>query len=556
LYCVEILSTDPLPDKYVLVGWFSRSRITAMFDRSVLSRLGVTAAVIGALGLLSSCTSEKIVFRDREPFNPPPDAANGFLGYFTASTKQTTCGNCHVGHQAQWASSLHSGAFNTLANSGAAQSFCYTCHTVSDKGNAVVAPAGYDATPDAAYHDVQCENCHGPGINHVTAPDTPGNVPLAHVAVLGADSAASCAACHSGVHNPFVEEWSQSGHATSLQESPGVFVADNASCSGCHEGKAVLANWGSTSNYAEKSLTGNQNFLGITCAVCHDPHGSPNSHQLRFPINTPDMNQNLCMKCHSRRYEPVANSSRGPHAPQGAVLTGTAGWWPAGYDTTAIVATHGNVAVNTRLCAGCHVNRFQVTDAATGSLIFNSTGHLFRPVPCLDASGIPIADDSCAFTTAARSFQACTASGCHSSQAAAQSAFSANRSVLATLADQIWIDNPAGTASEIGVPDAGDQGFLSKIPSTEYNTTDNVITVAEGVLFNMRLVAEDRYANGDRSFGVHNPFLAQALLTASIQALNATYGPFPAPPAQVKAIMDDVNRRILLNRAAYNVSQR
>jgi len=219
----------------------------------MFSRLGVAVMVAGSLGMISSCTSEKIVFRDRDPFNPPPDAANGFLGYFTASTKQTTCGNCHVGHQKQWASSAHSGAFNTLVSSGQAQSFCFTCHTVSDKGNAVASPAGYDKKPDPAYHDVQCENCHGPGFNHVTAPDTPGNVPLAHVAILGTDSAASCAACHSGIHNPFVEEWSQSGHAVSLQESPGVFVADNASCAGCHEGKAVLANWGSVSNYAEKS---------------------------------------------------------------------------------------------------------------------------------------------------------------------------------------------------------------------------------------------------------------------------------------------------------------
>jgi len=238
------------------------------------------------------------------------------------------------------------------------------------------------------------------------------------------------------------------------------------------------------------------------------------------------------------------------------VLTGTAGWWPAGVDTTAIVATHGNVAVNTRLCAGCHVNRYQVTDTASGNLIFNSTGHLFRPIPCLDPSGIPVADNSCAYTTVARTFNACTASGCHSSTAAAQSAFAANRSVVATLADQIWIDNLAGPANTIGVPDAGDQGLLSKIPSTEYNTTDNLITVAEGVLFDVRMVAEDRDGNGDRSKGVHNPFLAQALLTASIQALNATYGPFPAPPARVQAIMDDVNRKILRNRAAYNLTQR
>ena len=99
--------------------------------------------------------------------------------------------------------------------------------------------------------------------------------------------------------------------------------------------------------------------------------------------------------------------------------------------------------------------------------------------------------------------------------------------------------------------------ILALIPATEYNTTDNLITVAEGVLFNMRLVAEDRYANGDRSKGVHNPFLAQSLLTASIQALNATYGPFPVAP-RVRALMDDINQRILKTRGitARQVSSR
>lgn len=519
-----------------------------MLSSLLPSRPALVRILTGFL-LLSGCTSEKIVFRDRPPFNPPPDATNGFLGYFDASTKQTTCGNCHVGHQGQWATSAHSDAFATLANSGGAKSYCYTCHTVSDRGNLVVAPAGYDKTPDVAYHDVQCENCHGPGLNHVEAPDTPGNQPLAHVGVLGADSAASCAACHSGAHNPFVEEWSQSGHAESLQEEPGVYVASSASCAPCHEGRAALTAWGSSAHYVEKDQPGTSAFLGVTCAVCHDPHGSPNPKQLRYPLNDISFANNLCMKCHSRRYEPVASSKYGaaPHAPQGAVLTGTAGWWPAGYDTTAVVATHGNPDVNTRLCAGCHVNQYSHTDTLTNTTVF-STGHLFRPTPCLDASGAPIADNTCAHDVASRSWQACTNSGCHSTQTAAVNAFSANRDILALLADQLWVDNPNGTATEIGVPDAGDQGLLALVPATEYNATDPILTTAEGVLFNVRLIGEDRYANGDRSFGVHNPFLAQALLTASIQAINATYGPFPAPPAKVKAAMDEINQRILRSR--------
>ena len=87
------------------------------------------------------------------------------------------------------------------------------------------------------------------------------------------------------------------------------------------------------------------------------------------------------MKCHTRRYEPTG--SKGPHAPQGAVLTGTAGYWPPGYDTTAVAATHGNPAKNPRLCAGCHVNNFEVEDRLNPGQTISSQG------PSLPADPLP-----------------------------------------------------------------------------------------------------------------------------------------------------------------------
>ena len=223
--------------------------------------------------------------------------------------------------------------------------------------------------------------------------------------------------------------------------------------------------------------------------------------------------------------------------PQGGVLLGTAGYWPAGFDTTAVVATHGNVAVNTRLCAGCHVAPFTVTDA-TGNVTFQSTGHLFRPNPCLDASGTPTADTTCArpgdpgYVSGTRKWNGCAQSGCHSSETAAENAFEANRNIVRLLADALWVDangnqvlyttDPATGAANAFDP--GDTGLLTQVPVTEFNPKDNLITDAEGVYFNVQLIGENRYGNGDRSFGAHNPFLAQSLLTASIDALKARYG--------------------------------
>ncbi len=70
-------------------------------------------ASFGVLSLLSAgCTDEKIVYR--EPFNPPPDAEAGFVGYFTTSDKSTTCGNCHVDHENKWVGTAHADAYAGL----------------------------------------------------------------------------------------------------------------------------------------------------------------------------------------------------------------------------------------------------------------------------------------------------------------------------------------------------------------------------------------------------------------------------------------------------------
>ncbi len=125
-----------------------------------------------------------------------------------------------------------------------------------------------------------------------------------------------------------------------------------------------------------------------TCATCHDPHGSSNPNQLRYPVTSADPDQNLCMKCHNRRAEPEPPSTVTPHAPQGAVLLGYAGWRPPGfvYDTARIYGSHATTK-NPKLCAGCHVLQFTVNDPTSGNFVFKATGHLFRPIPCLDAHG-------------------------------------------------------------------------------------------------------------------------------------------------------------------------
>lgn len=481
---------------------------------------------LGLVLLFTGCGSTDIVYRDRAPFNAAPDVASGLLGYYTTNTKQTTCGNCHSGHQADWSQTHHATAYSTLVASGRATSTCYSCHTLSQNGNGLTTPSGWDLLPDPGYQDVQCESCHGPGTEHVKLPENRANWPLARLTLTKAN--ASCASCHTGIHTPFAEEWATSGHAK-LENAPLNNTTSN--CKNCHEGKTALKSWGVVTNYVERDSASISS--ATTCAVCHNPHGSANSHQLRFPIDTPDPDQNLCMKCHLNRGAPTVTSSS-PHGAAGYVLLGVAGYRPAGVaiDGQVALTTHSSEA-NPRLCAGCHVNKFDVTDPATGSFVFHSTGHSFRPVPCVDATGKPTAQTDCAYSTAARTFKTCTTSGCHGTEAVAASLLNSLRISLATMADQIWIDTDGDRSLDAAPVDAGYLAIIKRDRPTELSTT-TTITPAKGALFNVSLFGENRNGHGDGSFGVHNPFLARALLAANINELRSVYA-LPAPPVAVES---------------------
>ena len=509
---------------------------------------------------LGACTTEKITYVTRPPFNPPPDATNGFLGYFTVSDKQTTCGNCHVGVQATWALTKHAHAWSNLQASGHAVSSCNNCHSVSQLGNFVGKPAGYAVIADTAYQDVQCENCHGPGFRHVQNPDSVANQPLASIHVdydTIADTVltTSCSGCHSGIHTPFVEQWKLSAHGS----GPGYAVAaGNASCAPCHEGRtAMQVKFGESGNFREKSSTQTER---IVCAVCHNPHGSPYEHQLRAPLSEPSLDQ-LCVRCHSRTGTPpwsVATgngTSRGAHGAQGLLLLGlNVGWIPPNftYDTSQIVSSHGTAA-NPGLCATCHVVRTTITDQATGAFVFQSVGHLFEAIPCPNASGIPQPCERAVAPDTVHDFTGCSNSTCHvGGPQIAKNAYVTFRARLDNLLDQIWLDSNAN-----GVIDSTDGGLIPQLvaralrpgataaDSAEINFRNTITTVAKGTLWNAALAATDdrpyflsgkvlgntfatHMASGN---GVHNPFLLEALLTSSIDALHTTYG-LPAPPAQ------------------------
>jgi predicted CXXCH cytochrome family protein len=423
-------------------------------------------------------------------FEDPPAGAANFLGYSNQEANLPVCGNCHVGQNSEWQQTAHASAWEGLQSSSHAAESCEGCHTVSENGNAAEdANAGWVGTKDPRYQNVQCESCHGPGLAHVTNPDA--GQPLASI-LVGTDLTNGCGECHTGSHHGFVDEWIESRHGEGAHRPQ---YREREECRTCHGARGAFEAWGVDARYLEKEGT---DGIGIVCAVCHDPHDATNEHQLRFPITSRDVNVNLCMKCHQRRAIPDVTSEHGPHSPQGPLLLGEdVGWQPPNfaYTNTAIRGTHGSEA-NTELCATCHLNAYTVTDQLTGAFVWSVKGHSFQPIPCLDESGIPDPQATC--TTAERSFASCTASGCHGSQDAARSAYIVATTRIAELVEEL-------------------EALLDMVPATEFDTEDGVYTTAEGSLFNAELGAIT-------SSAIHNPFLTEALLTASIKQVETDYG--------------------------------
>jgi len=463
-----------------------------------------------------SCTDDGIAFD--EPSLSLADSAGGLLGYLTESSKRSPCGNCHGEFQAKWVASGHAGAWATLQASSDASESCEGCHSLTELGNVLVEPAGHNVVPDTKYTDVQCESCHGPDREHPAHPFA--TQPLASI-LAGSDLTNGCGECHAWSRSPALLEWSESRHA-----SPSSYAAGRDGCAQCHEGKEALSvKFGSTANYLEKTDT--DGLAPITCAVCHDPHGSDNDAQLRASIRT-GSEDNLCVRCHNRIAVPP--SSHGPHAAQGPLVLGLeVGWIPPNFDTSLpTVATHGSDGVNERLCVTCHVVAF---DDETNDV--HSTGHTFRAAACLDELGLPT-DGPC--DNSERDFRACVGSGCHATEADALDRYEWLGTRLNNLLDAIWFDTDAD-----GRIDVSDAGLLPRVvalgDTTELDLSDETVTVAEGVLWNAQLAhTSDRPWFGDGEVfgatfsahrssgnGVHNGFYLRRLLTASIEALVDEY---------------------------------
>lgn len=501
---------------------------------------GVSSLTLGLVlsGGLLGCVDEGSLFPEQPTWSQSNDAALGFLGYSDPASKTPTCWNCHPGYKVEWQGTAHASAWETLQNSGRAEDYCEPCHTVGSLGNASTnLGAGFAATHEARYHDVQCESCHGPGLMHMSNPAA--TKPLASFEA-GVDAQNGCGECHEGSHLPVVEQWSQSAHGAGPNTAYASGVSE--SCMPCHEGQRALeVTFGVTTDYLEK---GDGELRTITCVVCHDPHGSAYGAQLRASVDVPT-EENLCMRCHARSGTPW--SSHGPHAAQGLLLFGDdVGYIPPGFSFPEKETRNNHGPRNNpRLCVTCHAPRLTVTDA-TGEFLLESVGHTFEAASCLDSGGLPVVDGDC--SPSDRTFAGCVGSGCHGSESGARNAYIRIRGRLNALLDQLWVDTDGDHVLE-----ATDGGLLPEVIAkgfeADLDPDDSTVTPAKGAMWNAMLawtgdrthwsdgeVAGNHFSSHPTSGnGVHNPHLLEALLLASIREVRSSYGLQPSPGLEFPA---------------------
>jgi len=245
----------------------------------------------------------------------------------------STCTACHPDNHTSWMATIHSTAFQTLIDDGAGDNvLCYPCHSAGyGKASGFV---DLDMTPQLA--NVQCENCHGPGSNHVV---DPGGEPLAiHF------ESAPCGDCHQSCHglcgdnhHPQHEQWSESKHSDALWD---LWFDPNAAdaCLQCHSTDYRLLPEGEKPDIWSA-------VYAVECVACHDPHGGPNVGQLRQP---PYM---LCAECHTMQ---GAVPGEAPRQPQSETLHGTGGYKLDGAPMDGPYSQHWWGIPNE--CAVCHVH--------------------------------------------------------------------------------------------------------------------------------------------------------------------------------------------------------
>jgi predicted CXXCH cytochrome family protein len=232
---------------------------------------------------------------------------------------------------------------------------CDGCHSVS-----------YDIhAKKPTEWNVGCERCHGPGSEHAAHP-TRTNIlnPSQMDSVASTDT---CIACHSqgqpksGLIEGKAYDWPVGYRA-------GEHLKDYWKLEDITLGQTDFYHYADGS--AHKNRMQGNDFVqsvmyekGVTCASCHDVHGTGNYAQLRKPADK------ICMDCHS------ANSANGPHV------------------ASLEEHTHHRAGSPGSQCVACHMPKI-ATQGVPGAFVTSHTFKFITPA-MTDKYKIPNSCTSC-----------------------------------------------------------------------------------------------------------------------------------------------------------------
>lgn len=232
---------------------------------------------------------------------------------------------------------------------------CDGCHSVN-----------YDIhTKQVTEWNVGCERCHGPGSEHVAQPTRNNILNAARMGPVA--STDTCIQCHSQGRplTPLIEG---KAYDWPVGFRLGLNLHDYWRLEEIALGQTNFTQF--ADGTAHKNRMQGNDFVqsvmyrrGVTCASCHDVHGTGNYAQLREPVGQ------LCLDCHS------PGGRNGPRA------------------ATFEAHTHHKDGSPGSQCVACHMPKI-ATEGVTGSFV---RSHTFRFIPpsTTDKYNIPNPCTSC-----------------------------------------------------------------------------------------------------------------------------------------------------------------
>jgi len=214
-----------------------------------------------------------------------------------------TCKVCHSGYFSVYSQTAHWTTRDRLA-SGAVRGTCQSCHVAGQDPTTLKsvlltsgATAGYDFSKPLSLSDsvnakfigIQCENCHGPGANHVAADAT-------HRATTITSKPSYVTTCNRCHNTAFNKTYAATGVTDDVVNASGGNVAPH------HPQSLSYMQYGGYEYGQAIPTSAHNTMLGNGCIDCHMSGEGPENHEINNELNQANMVANVCQACHGTNF--------------------------------------------------------------------------------------------------------------------------------------------------------------------------------------------------------------------------------------------------------------